>query len=615
MSDAPTDIAALVKDIQTRLTTSEKRLVLLQAAVEGLPHSPGPVSPVQSRTMKFPNAAKTRVIMKAPLREVPANILFARQNYDDIENTSAATGNLVTYPEALDVQTYALMASCEVDTGAVFTAGAWSTAHDDGNTSGAYKAFADAYADAHSLSREALWLHVRSGDQNFACNISSISLTGAVVFTNPMFAGQYTSFPFSVGQTVTLSNLTAGNGTYVIASLQKNGVTLVGWVSGALGTLAPILTGTSRIGVLYVPGTGIANVSNRKWLFYFSEWRNLPYHGNTGCQDMMVSRFQKIMLNSASGGQPINSALIDEMDSAMYTNPNPQSMEYGTTGGTTFGSPVGCPWSADAAVTLGKIRAGMGFEIFLRVNTASRGFFNDARIGDAAGGVHGEQLLNIFGTDTAFLDFGKARVQAGTDLEFVDGNTWLSAANNGGVIPNPGVFGTSGSYNAGNFGNASQRRQMASYALYLMIMDATYTAADGSKRKHCSIDLGNSAVGEGTLESRFTPAFRTTIGQPIAAYVKSANITPPIGTVMRSLSRSFSLDGGVTASAYAVILVSSGSPGSTNYDDTSGVTLVLPAAPVGKQWYLLRWDGTTEVAPATTVLCRRAEGVIFLAKP
>lgn len=567
-----------------------------------------------SRTMRIPLAARTRVIFKAPSRNNAIDVAFANANFDDIENTGV-NGNLAAHPNAISVQTYALLCTSEVDTGAVFSAGTWTAGRDDANASASYKDFAAAYATANGLNVENFFIHVRTGDQNMAAGITSITAAGVVNFNNPTSAGQVTTYAlYHQGITsVTLSGLSVGNGVYTIASFQKNGVTLTGWTGGDLALGAT--PNTTKIGTLYVPGDGTLNNANRKWFFFFSEWRQFPTFSDVGCCAMQAARFVKIMQNTGAGGQAINAALVDEMDSSMYTNPNPQSVEYGTTGGTTFGASVTCPYSTDLAACITGIRSTLGAGYYLRVNTASRVFACDKQIAVAAGGIHGEQLETIFVSDTAFLDYYITLVNLGVDVEFVDGNTWLSAANNGGVTPVPGIFATSGSYNAGNYPSANHRRQMSSFANYLMGMDATRTLPDGTKQRHAIFDLTNSAAGDSPISSRFTPAAQYPIGDPTGAYAKSALIAPPTGSNVRVLSRAFSLDGGTTASAYAVLVLSSGSPPSTNYDDTSVVNVTLPAPPATKAWYQLNQDGTIGTSPVTSLNVRRAEGVIFIAAP
>jgi uncharacterized protein YjdB len=566
------------------------------------------VSLAGQRTLHFPQSGRFRIIFKSPSRDQTVDRAFANATFDDFEDTSA-NGTLAGHPAAISVQTYVLLARTEVDTGAVFSAGAWSAGHDNSDFSGACSTFADNYATAHGYDPELNWIHVRTGDQNKRAGISSVSPAGVVAFNNPLSAGLVTSYPYNVGDTVTVSSLAGGigNGTYTIASLQKNGVTLTGWTAGQLG--GPILVQT-QLGFLSAPGDGTLTLANRKYWFLFSEWRTIPNFSNANCRAMHGSRFGIIMANN---GNPRNAMLIDEMDSSCVDPTVVQSVEYGNTGGAAFGSSTVCPFGADMAQCLTDIRnANPG--IILRPNTASHVFANDKVIAVAAGGIHGEQLMNIFGSDTAFLDFAVTLVNLGVDVEFVDGNIWLTAANNGGVTPVPGVFGTSGSYNAGNYPNANQRRQMASYALYQMMRDATQTKPDGTTLCHAICDLTNSAAGDSPISSRWTPAFTVPLGQPTAAMVRSALIAPPVGPNVRTFTRTFSMDGGTTTSAIAVISLTSGSGGTVNFGDDSLITYTLPAAPAGNAWYMLNQDSTIGTSPLTTLGLRRAEGVIVLAQ-
>lgn len=561
-----------------------------------------------TRTMLFPDSASVRLIAREPSRSNATDRAFINAHFDHIEDTGS-NGSLAGHPNAISSQTYGLLAKMEVDGGAVFSSGAWSAAHDDRNAAVAATDFSAAYATANSLNDEDFWIHSRSGDQNYACGITTITAAGAVSFNNPFLAGLVTSFPFTVGQTVTLSGLSVGNGTYVIASLQQFGVTLTGWSAGDLALGAT--PGQSKIGTLYVPGDGTATKSNRKWIFYFSEWRNVPWFNNAGCRAMHAARFTKILANS---GNPINGVLIDEMDSSWYTSATVQSVEYGTTGGTPFAGPV-CPFSTDMAACLTAIRtANPG--IYLRANTAAFTFPCDKQIALAAGGVHAEQLLSIFTTDTSMLDYYVTLVGQGVDVEFVDGGTWKTAAQNGGVTPVPGLFfGPNATYIPGNYGSSSQRRQLASYCLYLLGVDATRTLGDGTKQKHAIIDLTNSNSSDIPVSSRWTPAFEYPIGQPTGAYVHTATIAPPSGSGVRVYSRTFSKDSGATTSAIAYISLCSGSPGTLVYDDTSLVTVTLPTPPPNDAWYMLNWDGTLGTTPLTTLNIRRAEGVIVVAAP
>ncbi len=568
-----------------------------------------------ARTLLFPHA-RFRYIIREPSRSNTTDRAWYNSHISDIEDTSS-NGTLAGHPNAISVASYLLLTRMEVDGGAVFTSdglggGSWSAPYNDAsNPSGACTTYSANYATANGLNVEDFWLHSRTGDLNRVAGVWSISPAGVVLFNSPSRVGLCSSFPYTAGQTITLAGLSTGNGTYTIASLQQRGVTLTGWSAGQLGpTSAPSSISTTKIGTLSIIGDGTKTFANRLWNFYFSEWRNVPYFGNTGCRQMHSARVALVVANN---GNPFNAVFFDETDSSQYNTANVTSVEYGTTGGTTFGSVTVCQFATDMGQCMTDMKAYPGGPKYIRANTSTLTFANDIVIARAAGGIHGEQLCNRFDYGTTALDFYIARVNEGVDVEFVDGGVWLLAQNNGGVTPSPGVWLEHSGTIAGNYPSTSVKGQMSSYVYYLLGVDARQTNPDGTTYKHAIFDLCNSNnPGDIPASARWQLAYEYDVGQPVGAKVKTS-LTDPAALPTQTHTRTFSRDGGATLSAWVGYV--STVNGQTNYGTTSQMTMTPPTLPSGSAWFLLNGDGSFGTQAVTSVVVARSEGVILVALP
>jgi hypothetical protein len=504
---------------------------------------------------------------------------FASAHYSDIDG-----GTITSHPAAISVQMYALMGKMEIDVGSTWGGSAWSASADDTLSSVMCRDYSATYATAHSDSVENYWLHAKAGVPNYVMNIASVT-SGGVVTLSDLGHGGAKSFPYAAGQSIVFAGTAAGAGTYTLASVQQNGFTVTGWSAGALGAG----------GTVSITGTGASTLANRMTVFFWSEWRHIPNYGNANCQAMHVARFVGMMQSGVR-----NAVLIDELDDSNITTQHVEnSLEYTAT--------LTAQWVTDLCTTATAILAtsGSGGPKYLRANTAAYHNAIDIQIANAFKGIHDEADLYLF--NYAAIDpvnYVVARAAAGVDVEYVNGGTWSIS---GGV----GTFqGLPGSYTVGNYPTATARAQMALYCLYLMAVDASYTALDGSTQKRVIMYTNGAAVGQGPLSAMWQVGFEYNIGQPTAGFTNVLR-TDPAGFAIRTLSRTFSLDGGATASAFVVF--NGNVNGQSNYGENSLVTTTLPTPPVGKSWYFLNADGTTSAATFTSVNSRRSEGVIFVA--
>lgn len=621
---AADDFATYVKSLDARLGAVEKRAMINSTAIAGMTNNSGPGGsgpPPGTRSLIFPHA-RFREIIRSPSRDNATDRAWYNAHLSDIEDTSA-NGNNIGHPNAITVQSYLLLTRMEVDGGAVFTpsggGGTWSAAGDDrSNPGGSCDFYSADYATANGLNVEDFWLHASTGQQNYLSFIWSISATGVLLFNSPSRVGLSTSFPYAVGQSITVAGLAGGigNGTYTIASLQAHGVTLTGWSAGKLGPTAnPSNSDSASIGTFSVPGDGTKTKPNRRWTFYFTEWRNQSNFGNVGCRQMHSARVAFCISGRSDPTKAFNTPFFDEVDSNSCNTTIVNSVEYGPTGGATFGSLTVCAFVTDMSQCLTDMKAYPGGPKFIRVNTSTLTSANDIAFARAAGGIHGEQLLGRFGYDTTGLSYFIARVNEGVDVEFVDGGVWKTAAQNGGVTPVPGIWYDYGI--PGNYLNLSQKGQMSSYIYYLLGVDATKTNPDGTTYKHAIFDLCNSAPGDIPASSRWALGYEYNIGQPTGPKTQSplspssAVLKDPAGLSTQTHQRNFSLDGGATLSAWIgyVSVVN----GQKNYDATSQMVMSPPAAPTGKAWHILNWDGTLGASSVTAVTLARSEGIILVA--
>lgn len=602
-----------------RLAKQEKQTMINTIAIAGLTsNSTGPVSPPPpaTRTLPFPHA-RFRTILRSPSRDITSDRAWYNSHISDIEDGST-NGTMLGHPNAISVQQYLLIARTEVDGGAVYTSnglggGSWSPASDDSsNPSGSCAIWSATYATANGLDVEDFWLHVRTGDKNFESGIWSISVAGVVLFNSPSSVGLSSSFPFIPGQTVSISGLPTGSGSYTIASVQKSGVTLGDYTGAAYGSGIPNSASTSKVGSLYVPGDGTKTKANRKWTFYFTEWRNTPYFGNPGCRQMHAARVAYVVSGRGDPTRAFNTAFFDETASNAYSISNITSVEYGTTGGAAFGQLTSCPFAIDLAQCMVELRAYPNGPKFIRINTSDFTFYNDILVARGAGGIHGENLLGRFSGGQTALDFYIARVNEGIDVELVDGGVWKLASANGGATPNPGIWLEHSGTISGNYPDVSTKGQMSSYVYYLLGVDPIQTNPDGTTFRHAIFDMTNSCNPQDSPASaRWQLAYEYDIGQPVGAKVKSAVLLDPAGLATQTHARSFSKDGGTTLSTWTgyVSTVS----GQTNWGVTSQMTLTPPVAPPGKAWYMLNGNGTFGTTALTTVLLARSEGIILVA--
>lgn len=507
-------------------------------------------------------------------------------------------GSLTTHPNAISVQHYGLLTTSESNGENDFNGATWATPQDSPMV--LFLKYADNYAAANGQNVEDYWLHCLAGQANCVSGIYNISAAGAISFYYLLpGGGPVSSYPFTVGQTVTLSGLTAGNGSYTVSSLQKFGITLNGWTAGALGPAG--VNGHTKIGNVQTFGDGTLTKANRVQTFGWASWFLVCSFATAGARAMHAQRL-------ADNAGDTNGVLIDNMASGANYNSLTVSQEYGVQqfDTNTPPQPKAAPqWLTDISNTLTGILAQPGGPKYLRINTASYTFTPDTTLARAAKGVHDESSLTLIPYDQTELNWVIARVNEGIDVEYSNGAVYTIT---NGVAA---MTGFPGSYNAGNYASISDRGRMSIYAEYLMAVDATFTAADGSTQKHCIMDFTNGfSVGQGPLSALILPAYRVNIGQPTGAMTQLQR-TDPAGQSIRTLTRTFSLDGGATASAFVVY--NHNVNGQTNYGDTSLVSTTLPTPPAGKQWVMLQADGTLGSTPLTAITSRRAEGIIVVA--
>jgi hypothetical protein len=594
MTNSAHDANAIITDLRLRLNTVENKLMLLQFAAAGLPDNPGPtvIQPVPARTLIFPHA-RFRIIQRWLGATDDA---FANAHFSDIDG-----GSLTSHPNAICVQHYGILLTSESNEENSFASGVWSPPNDFPLV--LFLKYADDYATAHGQNVEDYWQHAMSGQPNNVAGIWSISPAGVVLFYNPTpGGGPISSYPFTPGQMVTFSGLSVGNGTYPIASLQKFGITITGWTGGQLGPTTAVVPSNSHVGQVQTFGDGTLNKSNRLQVFGWASWMLRNSFRTAGSRAMHAQRF-------ADNRGDTNGVLIDNMASGSNYNNATVCVEYGAQQFDTQVPPQRIPapqFITDVSATLTAILAQAGGPTYLRINNAAYTFANDAALIRAAKGAHDEASLALNPYDQTALNFVIARVNEGNDIEYSNGSGYN-------IVSGVGVLRDIPSgYNAGNYATASLRGMMSLYCIYLMAVDASYVATDGSIQKHCILDMTNGySVGQGPLSALWLAAWEYNIGQPTGPMTQLQR-TDAGGFSVRTLTRMFSLNGGATLSA--VVVYNHNVNGQNNYGDNSLVNTVLPTPPAGKQWFQLLPDKTFSATPSTSINSRRAEGMIMVAR-